>query len=646
MVETRKYSEFVPDEVDRPVGLTDGQNTIGPEGSGGGNAPSDASYITRTDEAGLDNETALDSLGGDGIVKTMADGTPYATNLQGDGSTIQVTGGTGFGDPYIISSLGVPGGGSSIINQVAHGFSGGEWVRVRQSDGLYVDSVANTDENAETIGLVTEIINVDNFRVQQSGKVASFIAINAGIPYLPLTQGGVYFLSATDTGEITLTEADGIDQVSRASLVADGVDSGWILPYRGVINALDEGAGGTVPNNPNVIRFTQVGHGFSVGNWLRVSGSNTFALASVESLNNARAVGVVIDVVDADTFVLQTEGFNETQVGLTPGATYYLDRLVPGGMVPFPTGQPNEFIRPVYVALTSTSGFVLEEKPIPVIDSKTSIIVNQPGHGFIEGAAVRVLTDTQYTQAQANNLENSRAVGLIRTIDADNFILHQSGLVQVFEPPWLFDNQEQYYLSPSVPGILTSVEPTGPGEVSKPMFQAIDGTSGWILEQRPLLQPNANGGVPIGPLVHSVVTTGANDSTSNLFASAGIALNTQGIEVMTATINVVLPTSFIKVSISGNIFSDTAGGFVAFAVFRSDSSNSVGVLNSSGVGSSVRFRQISGSVYFLAGVSGPLTISVRMGPVRDPNVATLNLNGSGQSLPLQTSMQIEEIGVP
>lgn len=86
--------------------------------------------------------------------------------------------------------------GIRTVTQVAHGLSLGDPVRLQGTES-YVKAQGNTDINAEFVGLIIEVIDVDNFRVQYSG----FINDTNIVPNQP--SGTVYFLDPTVLGGIT-----------------------------------------------------------------------------------------------------------------------------------------------------------------------------------------------------------------------------------------------------------------------------------------------------------------------------------------------------------------------------------------------------------------------------------------------------------
>lgn len=78
--------------------------------------------------------------------------------------------------------------------------------------------------------------------------------------------------------------------------------------------------------------ITQTAHGFVVGDVIkRTSGS--YAKAKADTSANARAVGIVESVPDANTFVVVTRGKVTGLSGLTDGTIYFLSAATAGAVV-------------------------------------------------------------------------------------------------------------------------------------------------------------------------------------------------------------------------------------------------------------------------------------------------------------------------
>lgn len=447
MVFTKKFSEFSQGNVDEPVGLTNGQNTIG--------------------------QTGGDSSGG--VIITIVQDT---------------------------SAL-----------------SAAKWVRFDDATQLYVEALADSSENAEVAGVVLEVLSSTEFRLQQSGYIETGTAGFSGF-----VTSGTYFLSDLSAGDMTLTVPTENGKIRLPLFNADSADSGWICSLKsgmvigspGPIN----GGGSTPEDDTSIIQVSQAGNGFAVGKWLKVSGNKVYSLAQADTFDNSQSVGVVIDDGDP-VFSLQFSGYNTgavinavdsvgAQIDLVSGTVYYLSDVVAGKICPTKPTDTLTSAKPCYICESATdfTGYILDQQPLeinPGSESPNTVIVNQSTAGLAVEDAMRVSSSGVYTKALADTLPNSRAVGLIvEIIPPNHFVLQTSGFTDKFSAK---TPATQYYLSATTPGALTATEPTTDGEISKPLFQALTANSGYILEQRPLLQPSANGGATSGSIPSNVVQT-------------------------------------------------------------------------------------------------------------------------------------------
>jgi hypothetical protein len=113
-----------------------------------------------------------------------------------------------------------------IVNQTAHGLSAGDVVYC--SDAGYKKAIANESPSVEAVGVVSKIIDIDNFRVSTGGLLKTNL-------FNQYSTGTVLFLSEATEG--ALTDAEGY--VSKP--IAIKVNNGIIIDIqRGVIYSLTE----------------------------------------------------------------------------------------------------------------------------------------------------------------------------------------------------------------------------------------------------------------------------------------------------------------------------------------------------------------------------------------------------------------------
>ena len=108
---------------------------------------------------------------------------------------------------------------------------------------------------------------------------------------------------------------------------------------------------------------TQTAHGFTVGNILRVSGASTFAKAQADTAVNAEVVGIVIQVIDANTFLMVTNGACTGLSGLIAGTVYFLSDTAAGLLsTAEPTPNGVRVSKPVLIATGATTGFFMNQR--------------------------------------------------------------------------------------------------------------------------------------------------------------------------------------------------------------------------------------------------------------------------------------------
>lgn len=140
----------------------------------------------------------------------------------------------------------------------------------------------------------------------------------------------------------------------------------------------DAGGGGGETVVPLTIDVNQTGHGYVVGDWLRHNGTS-YVKAQADSASNSRAIGVVIEVVDVDNFILQAGGYVETLSGLTAGTQYYLSPSSAGAMTATEPTAEDQISKPIFIADSTTSGWVLNQRGMFVKQSAIEVVIDGAG---------------------------------------------------------------------------------------------------------------------------------------------------------------------------------------------------------------------------------------------------------------------------
>jgi hypothetical protein len=118
------------------------------------------------------------------------------------------------------------GGGGTVdkITQALHGFSVGDVLYLNGT--TYAKAIASASNTSEVIGLVSRVVNSNEFELTLSGEITV-----TG----PLTPGGVYFLSDATAGLATLTEPSTLGAVSVPLGVASTTTTFYVALKRGVV---------------------------------------------------------------------------------------------------------------------------------------------------------------------------------------------------------------------------------------------------------------------------------------------------------------------------------------------------------------------------------------------------------------------------
>lgn len=119
-------------------------------------------------------------------------------------------------------------GAKEAINQTAHGFSVGNAVKFASS--VWAKAQADSAANAEVLGIVETVTDVDNFTVVYGGRIAGLSG---------LTANTTYYLDASTAGALTSTEPTGTN-VSKPVLYATSTTSGVVLIQRGLIEGTED----------------------------------------------------------------------------------------------------------------------------------------------------------------------------------------------------------------------------------------------------------------------------------------------------------------------------------------------------------------------------------------------------------------------
>ena len=265
-------------------------------------------------------------------------GTPVGIEYAGDYSST-------FTDRSLIDK-----GYSDIQNQsvikkvnVAHTFVVGNVVGW-SSAGAYDKPIANGAYNGEILGVVSKVVDSNNFEITLSGYIQGLTALSPNY---------TYFLSDVTAGLMTLTEPLIVGHVSKAVLIANSSTTGYVLPYAGYVVSTGGEGGGT-----NTKQITQTAHGFHAGDAIGWSGG-TYNKAIANGEYNGEVIGLVSKRVSVDIFDLTQAGYVSGITGLTTSTTYFLSDSLAGKLTQTKPTVLGHVVRAMFITDTSASGWVL-----------------------------------------------------------------------------------------------------------------------------------------------------------------------------------------------------------------------------------------------------------------------------------------------
>jgi len=109
------------------------------------------------------------------------------------------------------------------ITQAAHGFTVNQVIRMQA--GNWVLAQANNASNAEAIGVVDEVIDVNTFVVVTHGVTTKLTG---------LTADTVYYLDTTTAGLLTIVVPNAVGQIAKPILYAKSVTNAYIYDRIGI----------------------------------------------------------------------------------------------------------------------------------------------------------------------------------------------------------------------------------------------------------------------------------------------------------------------------------------------------------------------------------------------------------------------------
>lgn len=259
------------------------------------------------------------------------------------------------------------GGGDAIkkkYQQTSHGFSVGNVVSFNGTS--FVKGIASTGNNLEFLGIVSSVIDANNFTLTYSGFID--LTTVGG-----LSANTVYFVSPSSAGALTPTEPFNPGESSRPILITQQSNKGLVMMMRSFI-VPDSGASGSTGNGLRIQKTSsQTAHGFQLGDVLKFSGTTYQKAIATQPLNDF-PIGIVNKIFDANKFSVCFAGYTDGMITafdstgtkhLSGGTTYYLSPSVAGKLTKIKPSGANQIITPIYQTIGTDDGIVINQKGIP-----------------------------------------------------------------------------------------------------------------------------------------------------------------------------------------------------------------------------------------------------------------------------------------
>jgi hypothetical protein len=339
----------------------------------------------------------------------------------------------------------------------------------------------------------------------------------------------------------------------------------------------------------NYESVNQPGHTFIVGDAVHKKNDGTYELAQAAATDEAAlgiadAIGIVTVVGtggDSDKFIVTFTGVvvignnpsGRYTTPLTVGAVYYLSASTGGGGTATYPG-PNGVLKPLFIALSSTVAFVVDQRASVL---KTGLVsFTQGPSDFVVGDAV-YFNGSTWAKASTAAISTGSVIGLVVQKSGSNYTVASSGVADLSVGQYSggLTAGAIYYLSGTTAG--TGVTTESGLIVTKPLFIALSTTKALILGAS--VRASYTSVIGTGPISlkigAAVKCTGAAtyalaDNTSITNANAvGLV-----IKVISSTVYEIAVAGVVNI---GNLVSQQyTGNLTAGSIYYLDTSNGAG----------------------------------------------------------------------
>lgn len=225
-----------PTGVHGVTGVWRSNTHIGFSGSTSGIYPADGGVLPvhglgiRVDGGSTSDHGFAVTLTNTGVAGATSNRTIQFSRYAPTGSTafMEVLNGTTYGSyPFVNIVSGV---NRKRVTQTAHGLSFGTPVYLK-ADGKYYPASCNDVDQAETIGLVSALVDSNNFELTYIGEIYGNFS-NALLSGSSLVSGTVYYLT-NSVGKLSTVPSRAAGTVHKAVMIGTGSNSGVVIPFTG-----------------------------------------------------------------------------------------------------------------------------------------------------------------------------------------------------------------------------------------------------------------------------------------------------------------------------------------------------------------------------------------------------------------------------
>lgn len=328
--------------------------------------------------------------------------------------------------------------------------SSGTAGKILRSDGT--NNVYTTSTFADTYGASQLLYSngANTVAGLTTANSAGLVTSSTGVPAWTssMTNGQIIIGSTGGTpAPATLTAGTNITITNGANSIT--------------INATGGGSG-----ESTILDVNQVAHGFAVQDVVYLN-STTWTKANANATATAEAVGVVSAVAGVDDFSVTMNGYVPGLSGLTAGSVYYVSDVTAGLLTTTAPTAVGSVVKPMLVAVTTTSGIVVNYRGNEITSSSgsgTSASLNYVGTTNTINASKNVTSVTDngtgdYTVNFTSNFANANYIftgaGQYNTGSSGNFIVvaarnAATPLTVSSTRLWIFDGVGVLYDAPLV----------------------------------------------------------------------------------------------------------------------------------------------------------------------------------------------------